>query len=427
MKLGHKRPRPVVTGGLVVVVFAAAVWFAISAQRGLPGSTATTVKAAFADVGSLRVGDEVRIASVRVGQVGRIDLVNGQAIAELELSGVDKVYRNASAAAAAVGARSALGLKYVDLKPGTPDAGEIQPDQVVPAAKTTGAQDITDLLTVLDQPTRDALGSTLRETGGGLAGHGDELGDALQNLPAELPDLGTVSRALSAGGGADTTRLLTALDKFAGRFAGRQRELTALVGNLDSTLRAVGVDQAKPLADSIRKAPDTLSDVRGALQAVKQPLADTRSAMTSLRPGAQALGAATPDVRGVLREGVSPLQKVPGVADQAKPAVDGLTGVMTDAQPLAPRLTRTVNLAADPLGTLSAYSTDIADFFSYVTHALSDGDDAGHWARFFVMPGTEMLTGLVPGLKDPVARRDPYAPPGQAINENRAPFAGTGQ
>jgi phospholipid/cholesterol/gamma-HCH transport system substrate-binding protein len=418
------KKRSVMIGAAVALLFAGAVLFAVNAQHGLPGSTETTVQAAFDDVGSLRTGDEVRIAGVRVGQVGKITLSGGRALAELDLSGVDKVYRNATANTAAVGARSALGLKFVNLEPGTPDAGVIAPDQVIPASKTTGAQDITDLLTVLDQPTRDALGSTLRETGSGMAGQDGNLSDALRNLPQELPDLAAVSRALSADGGADTTQMLTALDSLAGRFTGQQDQIAALVRNLNTTLGAVEVDGGTPLGDSIDRAPESLHDVRGALDALKQPLADTRSAMTNLRDGAQALGRATPDVRGVLREAVPPLAKVPAVADQARPAEDGLTKVLTDARPLAPRVTEAVNTAADPLAVMAPYAPEIGDFFTYISRALSDGDDAGHWARFMVLPSPEMVTGLVPGLKAPLTQRDPYAAPGQAANERNSALLG---
>ena len=85
------KKRSVVIGAVVVLLFAGAVLFAVNAQHGLPGSTETTVQVAFDDVGSLREGDEVRIGGVRVGQVGKITLSGGHAIAELELSGVDTV------------------------------------------------------------------------------------------------------------------------------------------------------------------------------------------------------------------------------------------------------------------------------------------------------------------------------------------------
>lgn len=427
MSVTRGRSRSVGTGLVVVAVFVAAVLFALNAQGGLPGSTETSVRAAFVDVGSLRTGDEVRIGGVRVGQVGEITLENDQAVAELELSGVDKVYRNATATTASVGAKSALGLKYVSLEPGTPNAGEIPPDQIIPATKTTGAQDVTDLLTVLDQPTRDALGSTLREAGNGAAGQGSNLADAVANLPQELPDLATVSRALSADGGADTTQMLQALDRFSGRFAGRHDQLAALVDNVNTTVAAVNVDGGVPLGDTIDRAPATLGDVRGAVNALRQPLADTRSAVTDLRTGARALGEATPDVRGVLREAVSPLDKLPPVAGHAVPAVESLTHVMTDARPLAPRLERTVRLAADPLATMAPYATELSDFFTYLSRALSDGDDAGHWARFFISVSPELVGGVVPGPQAPLVHRDPYPAPGEAANQRISPLTGTGR
>lgn len=421
------RGRSMMVGAFVIVLFAGACVLGVTAQRGLPGATTTTVRAAFNDVGALRVGDDVRIGGVRVGQVGAITLQDGRAVARLDLSDVSKVYQNATATTATVGARSALGLKYVALTPGTPVAGEIPPGQVISPSETTGAQDVTDLLTVLDKPTRDALGSTVREVGGGLAGRGGDLEDALKSLSSEERDIGTVSRALSANQGADTTEMLEAVDTFAGRFSGRQQEISGLERNLDATINAVGTGQGKPLGDALDRAPSTMKQARGALNSLDRPLTDVERAMTDLRPGGAALGRATPDVRSVLRDSVPPLEKVPRVARQAEPAVTDLTAVMADAKPLAPRLTRGLNLAADPLATMAAYSGDISNFFTYLTRALSDGDDAGHWARMMVIPDTETVSGNVPNTEDPLMHRDPYAPPGQAVNENAPPLDQVGR
>lgn len=418
------RTKSVLIGLVAIAVFCGAVVFAGTAQNGLPGSTETVVRAAFTDVGSLRVSDDVRIASVRVGRVSAISYEKDRAVVDLALTDVDTVYRNASALAASVGARSALGLKFVDLKPGTPDAGVMREGEIIPARKTSGAQDLTDLLTALDEPTRDALGSTIREMGGGFAGHGGDLDDALRNLPRELPDLATIARALSADNGADTVRVLQALDRFAGRFTGRQRELSDLVGQLDATLGAVAVDGGEPLDAALAESPSTVAEARQALRALKRPVRDLRATMATLRPGAQALGKAAPDVRGVLREAVPPLGKVPGVARQAKPAVSALTGVFADARPVTPRLARTLRLAADPLRTLEPYAPEIAAFFTYGRRALSDGDDAGHWARFFVMPGPEYAVGTAPGQRDPLLAREPYPAPGEAAGHRKTDLFG---
>lgn len=412
-----RRRRSVLTGIVVLVVFVASVGVAITANKGIPGLPRTVVRAEFVEVGGLRSGDDVRINDVRVGQVGEITLVDGKPVVELRFDGHRSIYRNATAVTASVGARSALGQKYVAFNPGSPQAGAVDPGEVIPASETTGAQELSDLLAVLDEPTRKALGSTLRETGGGVAGHTQDLRDTLAALPTELPDLATVSRALTTEGGADLVQTLQAVDRFSGRFQGREQQLSNLVRQLDTTLRSVAVDDARPVSDALTKAPDTLTKVRGSLEALRRPLADTEAAAAALRPGAQALGQATPDVRGVLREGIPPLNKVPGVAGQAMPAVDGLTRTFTDARPVAPRIREAVGSAQQPLAVLAPYAPEISLWFTHATDALHQGDAAGHWLRFSPPVGTSTATGIVRGLRDPLTARNPYPAPGEAARD----------
>jgi phospholipid/cholesterol/gamma-HCH transport system substrate-binding protein len=416
---GWRKKRSVIIGAVVVLMFACSVWVAVTATSGLPGQAKTVVRAAFENVGALRSGDDVRIAGVRVGRVGDIRVEGDQAVAELQFDGECEIYRNAHAVTASVGARSALGEKFVDFTPGSQDAGTLRPGETIPSTKTTGAQELADVLAVLDEPTRRALGSTVREVGGGSGGHSGDLRDALAALPGELPALGNVAKALSTNDGADLTRTLQAIDALAGRFDGRQQQISQLVGQLDTTLAAVAVDDGKPLGDALTQAPDTLKQVRGALQSLQAPLADTQAAMSALRPGADALGAATPDVRGVLREAVQPLDKLPGFDQKAEPAVGELTHVLSDARPLAPRLTTALENAHTPLSVLAPYSPEVARFFSYAADALHEGDAAGNWLRIYLLFNSESVDGAIAGVKDPITARDPYPAPGQAGKQTK--------
>ncbi|WP_116200535.1 MlaD family protein [Amycolatopsis circi] len=417
-KSARSRRRSALLGTGLIVAFVVAVYVAITANSGLPGVSGTTVRAAFDDVGALRAGDDVRIANVRVGQVKDIQLVDGKPLVTMGLDGDRKIYRDAGATAASIGARSALGQKYVDLQPGNPAAGQLPADSVIPAGKTVGSQELADVLRVLDAPTRQALGSTLREAGGGLGGHSQDLKDAASALPQELPDLGVVSRALSARDGADLAGLLKTADSLSVSFQGHQQQLAQLTQRLGTTLQSLNVDRGKPLADSLSKAPSTLADVKGALGGLNGPLGQTEQAVRTLRPGAEALGQATPDVRGVLREGVPSLDKVPGVAAQADPAVTDLTHVMTDAKPLAPRLTAAIGAAKDPVGVLAPYAPEVSMFFSYAADALHLGDAAGHWLRFYPVLNLESADGTLP-IADPTVARDAYPAPGQAAKEKK--------
>lgn len=407
-----------IIGLAVIVLFTGAVVFGLNATHGMPLAPRKTVKAAFTNVSGLVGGDDVRIASSRVGYVEDIVIENGQAVAVLEIDDEDiKIYRNASAATASVGARSALGQKFVDLDVGTPEAGELADDGVIPQRETRGAQEISELFNVFDAETRWASASTLRELGGGMADREKDFGALLSTAPDMLPALGTVSRSLASRDGADLTGLLTSAEQLASRFRGRQNEIADLTRQMGTTLEAMAVDDGKPMEDTLQRAPGALKAARGAFTALSQPLADTRAAARTLRPGADALGQAVPDLWGLLTEGVKPLRKVPDVSAKAQPAVTELTGMMADARPLAKRLVHTTNWAATPLAVLAPYSAEISHFFTAATGALSQGDSAGHWLRIYVVPRAESLSGTLP-IDDPTVQRNAYPAPGQAERDS---------
>lgn len=405
-------------GIVVVLVFAAAVVFGLNATHGVPFAERKAVKAAFDDVGGLIEGDDVRIASSRVGYVEDITIENGRAVALLQIDDENTaIYRNASAATASVGARSALGQKFVDLDPGSPDAGELPPGKVIPKRETRGAQEISELFNVFDPRTRKAAGSTLRELGGGLAGRHQDLRDMLGTAPTMLPALGTVSDSLAARNGADLTAMLTSAERLAGRFAGREQEIADLTRQLGTTMDAVAADGGSRIAEILERSPRALDEATTALAALSRPLADAETGLRTMRPGATALGDATEDLRGVFREGMEPLGKVPGVADKATPAVGDLTHVFTDARPMASQLVDTTDDAAEPLSVLAPYRGEIATFFTRAASALSQGDAAGNWLRIYLVPRSESITGTVP-IKDPTVSSNPYPGPGEADKDS---------
>lgn len=417
-KVRKHRSFSLFAGFVVLAAVVGTLAFAATASNGSPFSERTTVKAAFTEIGSLREGDDVRIASARVGSIEKVEPGDGRALVTLRLDGDRTIYRNASVAAT-VSARSALGQKFVNLDPGTPDAGELG-DEVIPEQETRGAQELGDLFQIFDEPTRAGLQSTLRETGGGLAGRQEDLADLLRTAPDALPALGTVSRTLAEDDGANLTGMLRAADTLAGRFEGRQQQIAEMLAALQPTLDAIAVDGTTPLQDTLKAAPASLRDVKGALDSLNGPLGDTEAAMTTLRPGGEALGAATPDLRGVFRESVTPLDKVPGVSDDAQPAFSALSDTAEDLRPFTPRVAKTLNYAGDTLQTLAPYAPEISGFFTNITSALSNSDGAGHWLRIMPILGSESVIGAGPAvLPDPTSYRNPYPAPGEAPDDRR--------
>jgi phospholipid/cholesterol/gamma-HCH transport system substrate-binding protein len=429
-RLERRRRRAVLYGGIVIAFFLGLVGLSLVSQHGLPFAPRTQVRAAFSDVGSLRQGDDVRIANVRVGYVKDIELMKGYnpsgsstvSVATLLFDHERPVYNNAQAITASVGARSGLGQKFVEFAPGDPSAGLLPTNKLIAAQRTVGAQELSDLLGVLDLPTRQAIGSVVRNVGGGLAGHSDDLHAAFDSTPYILPDLATVSDDLNINNGRDFASLLHSADELSRSFIGRQQYLGSLLKKLDPTLAAINADDGKALGATLQTAPEALRKTRAALISLDVPLQNTGTAAKNLQPGGRSLGQATPDVRGFLRESPRPLDRVPGVSRAGQPAFEDAASTFHKAQPLAPQLQNVFGRGGAIAQVVSPYSPEVSLFFTYATKALQEGNNNFHWLHFIFDVGSDNATDLPGGVvRDPLQSRDAYPAPGQAPKQYQAP------
>jgi phospholipid/cholesterol/gamma-HCH transport system substrate-binding protein len=404
----RRAARTVGAGVVVLVVIGAILFLTFKAQTGAPFRTTTEVKAAFKDIHSLRTNDDIRANSKRIGRVSALDYApDGTAVVTMEIDGDYPVYNDATAQ---IWDYSALATKFVELRRGTPQAGPLA-GGLVPASRTDGSKDLNQVLEILDPPTRAAATASVREIGGGLGGHSEDLQDFLHSSPSVLNDLGTVSGSLT-GPGSDLRGVLASANELSTSLQGRDRQISALLDDAGKTFQAVAVDKGRPLGDTLHRAPGTLAAVKPALDKLDGPLADTEATMNSLQPGARALGDATPDLRGVLTDAPPVLGKVPGVADSAEPALSDLTDTAEAARPLVPRATETLGSVRGALERLAPYSPEIGSWILRVQSFVSEGSDPGtRFARIGLAPGVPTVTGgLLPsGSK----YNQPYPAPGQ--------------
>ncbi len=408
------------TGLAVLLGLALALYLSLTASTGLPGQSFRTAKAAFDDVGGLRVGDDVRIASVRVGQVRSITYSDDKARVEMQMNPDQKLFRDASAL---VVARSALGQNFVMIDPGKHAAGELAEGGQLDPAAVTSPVNLDQVLSVLDGRTRKATASLIDEAGTGAAGHAPDIADLLEHAPELLSDLRVVARTLAAPE-AGLDEFIQSSDALAGRFDDRTEQVGRLIRDLGTTMDALGVDDGQPLGETIDEAVPALDSTTVAMKDLRTPLTQLDSGMRALRPGANALGAATPTLRAVLREGDPVLEKVPGLSDDAVPAVSALAGAMDDARPLADRLTKTFGTASEPLAVLAPYTPEIISFFERWTSANQYGDKSGNSLRIDLVVRPESITGVLP-VRDPLVHRNPYPAPGQADRDRATSLLGS--
>jgi phospholipid/cholesterol/gamma-HCH transport system substrate-binding protein len=398
-------------GLVVLVVLAGLLYITFKAQSGMPFATTTEVQARFENVHSLRTNDAVRQNSKRIGRVSKVAYSDGGALVTMKLDGNVRVHQDSHAA---IWDLSALATKFIELDPGTPAAGSLR-GAVIPASQTEASADLYQLLDALDPRTRAAATSTLREVGSGTAGHSDDLASFLEHSPEMLDNIGRVSQALAAPG-TDLVGVLERTDALVGRLDGREEEIASLVVQTDRTLSALAVDSGQPLGETVEKLPGTLAGTKAAMDALSGPLDKTGAAMTALQPGAAALGSSEKDLRGFLREAVPVAAQVPGVAEQAGPALVDLTDTMADARPLVPRLREAIASLMTPLQVLAPYTTDMAQLFLRGASFVSQGPEPGvRYARLGLTPGVNTVTGgLLPSGNLPL---NEYPAPGKAQHD----------
>lgn len=128
----------------------------------LGGPDQYVVQAAFSSVGSLKVGDPVKVAGVDVGEVRRIRLVDFNALTDL---GVDNDVKLPKDTIASIQSASLLGDAYVSLSPGAAD-DDLDPGDRI--QRTEPALSITELI------AKYAFGSPVGDDGAGQESAGSE-------------------------------------------------------------------------------------------------------------------------------------------------------------------------------------------------------------------------------------------------------------
>ncbi|GAA5161614.1 hypothetical protein GCM10023321_46140 [Pseudonocardia eucalypti] len=409
----RKMGRSFTAGAIVMVILAGITALTFSAVNGMPFVPRKTVRAEFNNIHSLAVNDDVRRNSARIGRVSGVELRGDHALVTMELDGDPAVF---SDAVARVWDVSALAAKFVELEPGTPTAGPIGDGDVLPAARNEDSADVWRVLNIFEPKTRAEMAGFLREFGGGSLGHGGDLNAFLRSGPGMLDDLGTVSESL-ASPRFNLPRLINTNTTLAGRFKGREAQISELLRQTDETFRGFTVGQSAPLKAVLAKTPDTLRAIRPAMDEMGPTLAETRLAMVDLRGGAKGLGDATPDFRGFLRDSVPVSHQVPGFTDDARSPVGKLRHTLDDARPLVNRAVDTFDYLRDPVHVLAPYGPEAGSLFTRMHSFVSRGPEPGkRYATVTANFGPTTLTGsaLKSGGKRFV---DAYPAPGEAENQ----------
>jgi phospholipid/cholesterol/gamma-HCH transport system substrate-binding protein len=290
---------------IVAVVVVAALLFA-------GGGGGYTVKAEFINAGQLVEGNVVQVAGVRAGSVKELEISpDGQAIVTMSIDEDFAPLKQGTRATIRQASLSGIANRYVDLTlPATPRNGaqqrEIEEGDTIGLQNTTTAVELDQLFDVFDKDTREAVKQLFVNQHRFYEGKTDEQREAFRYLN---PALSTSSRLFNEVNRdtpllerfiVDSSELVTAL-------AERRDDLSALVGNLNATFRALGserealVQAINAFPDFLRQANTTFVDLRFALDDV-DPLVDaSKPVARELQPFLRELRPLARDARPTVR------------------------------------------------------------------------------------------------------------------------------
>jgi len=311
-------------------------------------------------------GQTINIAGVPVGEIGHVDLVGGRAVMNMKIRRrYAHIYKNASAL---LRPKTGLNDMIIQLDPGTPDAGELDPKTPLPIGQTLPNVNFDEVLSALDTDTRSYLRMLIAAGGRGLGGQGVELGLALKRFAPINRDARRIGELL-ARRDKQIKRSITNFSLLADAVGSKDRQLTQLIAASKTSLSAFA-DQDRNLREALRAFPETLSATNTALGKATTLAQTLGPAAGELRTGARALpsteralrsffDSSTPVLRDELRPAVR--STTPSVKNYLRPATRDLAAAAPNLTTSFKTLNYVLNeLAYDPPGSEEGFGYYLA-------------------------------------------------------------------
>jgi phospholipid/cholesterol/gamma-HCH transport system substrate-binding protein len=387
-------------------------------------------------------GQEIAIAGIKIGEIAKVDLVDGRARVTVKIREkyASRIYRDATGL---VRPKTGLNDQTIQLEPGTPRAGRVDEDFVIPVDRTLPNVNADEVLASLDRDTRDYLRLLLGGAGEGLKDNSRELSNTLRRFEptaryvARFTDL-LQERRQNIARSIHNFRLLSE------SLGERDDELAQLVDSSNVVFQAFARQDAN-LREALRDLPGTLGATRSALGKTDRLARALGPATRDLRPFARALAPALRETRPFLR------RTTPVIRDQLRPFTREVLPTVRELRPAArdlasvtPDLTASIKvlntlfntLAYNPPGREEGYLfwTSWANHAGASLFASQDAHGPIRHGNFLVSCSTLTTLNAVaqanPALGSIIQQVDPVtqseACPGQAGAGSGTPPPGTG-
>jgi len=302
-------------------------------------------------------GQTVRVAGVRVGDIGGVKLQNGHAVVRMD---IDQKYRKMIHADASAFLRPKTGLKdmFVELDPGTQAAPLMQKNGTIALNNTAPDVNQDEILSSLDSDTRGYLQLLLNGLGNGLKGRSNDLRATFKALGPTHQDLARVTKAI-AERRQNLQRLVHNYGQLTAELADKDHQIANLVSSGNAVLQSFA-NENQNISSAVAKLPGALNQTQTTLGKVNTMAQVLGPSLNSLRPAVRELNTANKKVLPFVKEAAPITQKQirpfvqtarPYVRQSLEPASINLARAVPDLSTAFHELNRFFNIGAyNPAG-----------------------------------------------------------------------------
>lgn len=278
-------------------------------------------------------GQTVRVAGVKIGDIGSVELKDGRAVIGMDIDpeySKDGFIRQDASALL----RTKTGLKdmFIELNPGTNRAPAVKEGWTLPVNNSLPDVNPDEILSALDADTRDYLKLLVNGAGRGLDQRGSQLQEVFARFEPTNRDIARLTTAL-ASRRENLSRLINRLQVLNTELATASTDVSQLIDSSAVVFRAFASEQVG-LKRSLREFPSSLRQTTTTLAKVERFANVLRPTADRLRPAVRAIAPANRAVQGLA------LEATPIVRDEIRP-------FLQDARPLVGELVKPVNELAD--------------------------------------------------------------------------------
>lgn len=395
--------------GLVTVTFGLILaYVGYRAPDSVPGRHYYTLRAEFTRADNLSEHYQVRAAGRLIGQVLHPRVDHGRALVDLQLK--SDAGPLLSDTRLRVRPRSAIGVRYIDVTPGT-RGRPLHEGEMIPASQTSASLPLDDAFGILDERRRARLRTLIAKLGAGTAGRGEDLNIALGKGGPLFDNLGAalepVNRRLGAAAG-----FVSGLEGLAGA-ADPVREQIADGFRPEADALKPFADRGDELRATLEEAPATLAAARDELPPTSVLLARTAAFARAAAPTLRIAPRALSQTSALLREARPSLRDADTTLRLAGRAVDPTLRLLRVVRPVLPSADTTLVDSLPLISDLAKHACDVTMFGRNWADAAAYGNTGGQFLRLaFVRPGPEQLAGL--GTPDKsLIRQNSYPAPCQ--------------